>query len=84
MILIAIGLIAAFGQLIMTEGYKHIVVSKGSVLHMLIPVINMGIGYYIFRESFTIRELIGSVMVILACAGAISSKSLKFKFFGPR
>ncbi len=83
-ILIAIGIISAIGQLVMTEGYKHVEVSKGSTIFMLIPVINIIIGYYIFNEVLTYKEWIGATLVIIGCIGVVSTKALKFKFFAPR
>jgi drug/metabolite transporter (DMT)-like permease len=83
-ILITIGIISAFGQLVMTEGYKYVQVSKGSTMHMMVPVINILIGYYFFNEILTIKELLGAIMVIVACFGVVGTKGLKFKFLGPR
>ena len=59
-------------------------VSKGSIMHMLVPVFNIALGYWVFKESFTAREWVGAALVIFACIGVISSKSLRFRFFGPR
>ncbi len=84
LILIAIGIVSAVGQLVMTEGYKYVEVSKGSTINMLIPVFNIILGYYLYNEILTLKELIGAVMVIFGCIGVIGTKALKFKFFGPR
>lgn len=83
-ILIAIGVVSAVGQLVMTEGYKYVEVSKGSSMHMLIPVFNILLGYYVFNEALTLMELAGAVLVIVGCIGVLGSKGIKFKFFGPR
>jgi len=83
-ILIAIGVVSAVGQLVMTEGYKYVDVSKGSTMYMLIPVFNIILGYYVFGEIFTMKELFGATLVIIGCIGVIGTKALKFKFFGPR
>ncbi|MCW3788039.1 DMT family transporter [Plebeiibacterium sediminum] len=83
-ILIAIGIVSAIGQLIMTEGYKYVEVSKGSTMYMLIPVFNIITGYYLFNEVLTFKEWIGALLVIIGCIGVVSTKALKFKFFGPR
>ncbi len=82
--LIAIGIVSAIGQLIMTEGYKHIEVSKGSTMFMLVPVFNIILGYYIFNEELSFKEWIGASLVILGCIGVVSTKAIKVKFFGPR
>lgn len=83
-ILIGIGIVSAIGQLIMTEGYRYVSVSKGSTMHMLVPVLNIIIGYFVFNEIFSPKELIGASLVIVACVGLIASKGLHFRFFGPR
>ncbi len=82
-VLIGIGVISAIGQLIMTEGYKYVEVSKGSTMHMMVPVFNIVLGYYVFDEVLTMKEWIGAVMVIVACVGVIATKGLRFKFFKP-
>ncbi|MGQ1786004.1 MULTISPECIES: DMT family transporter [unclassified Saccharicrinis] len=82
-ILIALGVISAIGQLVMTEGYKYVPVSRGSSMHMMVPVLNIIIGYFFFEEVLSIKELTGAVLVVLACVGVIATKGLKFKFFKP-
>ncbi len=83
MILIGLGVISAIGQLVMTEGYKFVPVSRGSSMHMMVPVLNILIGYLVFNESLTIKELIGAGMVVMACVGVIATKGIKFRFFKP-
>lgn len=83
-ILIAIGVVSAVGQLIMTEGYKYVEVSKGSTMHMLVPVFNIVLGYYLFDEVLTLKEWTGALLVICACIGVVGTRGLKFRFLGPR
>jgi len=84
LILVGIGVVAAIGQLIMTEGYKYVPVSQGSTMHMLVPVFNIILGYWLFQEQLTAKEWTGALLVIISCIGVVSGKNLQFKFFGPR
>jgi|GEM_PF-310156 len=43
-ILLAVGITASIGQLLMTEGYRHASVSVGSLMGMLLPVFNVIVG----------------------------------------
>ena len=83
-ILIAIGVVAAIGQLIMTEAYKYVEASRGSSMHMMVPVFNIILGYYLFNEMFSFKEWLGALMVIIGCFGVVRTKGIQFKFFGPR
>jgi drug/metabolite transporter (DMT)-like permease len=66
--LLAIGLTASAGQLTMTYAYKHTGASQGSLLSLITPVISALIGVLYFREHFTGSFVIGSAMVLAACA----------------
>ena len=66
--LLAIGLTAAAGQLAMTYAYKHTGASQGSLLSLITPVISAAIGVFYFREHFTGGFVIGSAMILAACA----------------
>jgi drug/metabolite transporter (DMT)-like permease len=72
-LLVAIGVIAATGQLLMTEGYRHVAVTTGSLLNMLVPVLNFVVAVAIFREPLTGWEIGGAVIVILSCVMVIIS-----------
>jgi drug/metabolite transporter (DMT)-like permease len=63
-----IGLTAAAGQLAMTYAYKHTGASQGSLLSLLTPVLSAVIGVAYFREHFSGGFLIGSAMILGACA----------------
>lgn len=67
LLLLAIGLTAAAGQLLMTWSYKHVDVSTGSLLGTLVPVINIGAGVLFFGESFAPLELAGATLTLTAC-----------------
>ncbi len=75
-ILVGVGLVAAIGQLLMTEGYRHVSVTTGSLLNMLVPVFNVVVALTLFNEPMTIVEIIGSIIVIGSCILMISSDGL--------
>lgn len=65
--LMIIGIIATIGQLLMTEAYKYIPVTTGSLFHLMLPVFNVLTGLFIFKESISFFELTGSFIIVLAC-----------------
>ena len=66
MLLIMIGVLATLGQLSMTEGYRHVSVSSGSVFVLSAPVINFGAGILLFHEPFSLWSLAGSLIVLFS------------------
>jgi len=66
-LLVAIGVTATIGQLLSTEAYRYVEISTGSLLGMLVPVVNYIIGVTVFGEFVSWRSIIGTVMVISAC-----------------
>lgn len=68
--LLGVGLCAAIAQLQMTYAYKLIGATEGSLLSMLTPVINVGLGLLLFDEPVTLRILIGCIIVIASCTYA--------------
>ncbi len=64
LLLVAIGVTSAIGQLLSTEGYRHLTVAKGSLLGMLVPVLNYIMGVTLFKEPLSARSLIGSAVVL--------------------
>lgn len=67
LLLVAIGITATIGQLFMTEAYRYVLIPTGSLLGMLVPVINYFIGVLIFGEFISWRSIIGSATVLGAC-----------------
>lgn len=76
-LLLAIGLSAAAGQLLMTWSYKHIDVSTGSLLGTLVPVLNIGAGVLWFGESFQPLEAVGATVTLAACLLLVVAKMRK-------
>jgi drug/metabolite transporter (DMT)-like permease len=70
MTLLGVGLLAAFAQLQMTHAYKFLGAAEGSLLSMLTPVINVGLGLIFFHEPVTMRSFIGCVIVLVCCTYA--------------
>ncbi|MBN1670608.1 MAG: DMT family transporter [Kiritimatiellae bacterium] len=70
-LLLAIGLVAAIGQLFMTEGYRHLSVTTGSLLGMLVPVLNFAVGALVFEEPVSLRRIIGAAVIVASCVGVI-------------
>jgi len=65
-LLFAAGLIVAAGQLTMTFAYRHLEVSKGASLQLLLPIAT-GMGAWIFfDETFGSIELLGAALTLLA------------------
>jgi len=73
-ILLAIGITAAVGQLMMTYAYRHLPVSTGSLLGMLVPVFNISIGVIGFNEDISRRCISGIIIVLVSCVLVIVGK----------
>jgi drug/metabolite transporter (DMT)-like permease len=67
LLLLAIGLSATAGQLLMTWSYKHVDVSTGSLLGTLVPVFNIAAGIAFFGETFQPLEIVGALVTLMAC-----------------
>jgi len=76
-LLLAIGLSAAAGQLLMTWSYKHVDVSTGSLLGTLVPVLNIVAGVLWFGESFQPLEAVGAAVTLGACLLLVVVKARK-------
>ncbi|MHC4915502.1 MAG: DMT family transporter [Planctomycetota bacterium] len=71
LILLGIGVAAAIGQLLMTEGYSYLTVTTGSLLGMTLPVMNFILGITVFEEELTARGVAGAIIVIASCCTVI-------------
>lgn len=67
LLLLAIGLSASAGQILMTWSYKHVDVSTGSLLGTLVPVFNIAAGVAFFGERFEPLEITGAAITLTAC-----------------
>jgi drug/metabolite transporter (DMT)-like permease len=68
LLLLAIGVTASAGQLIMTYSYRYLPVSTGSLIGMLVPVCNIAIGVIGFDEDISKRCIMGIIIVLVSCA----------------
>ena len=66
-LLLGIGIFATVGQLLMTEGYRYLSVTSGSLLSMLVPVLNFFAGVVVFHEHFSLWAIVGSIIVLTSC-----------------
>ena len=66
-LLVAIGVTATIGQLLSTEAYRYVEIPTGSLLGMLVPVMNYIVGVTIFDEFISWQSIIGSAAVIGSC-----------------
>ena len=71
LLLLGVGIVATAGQLIMTWSYKHVDVSTGSLLSMLMVVFNVLIGTIFFGEASGFVSYFGMVIIIASCAGIV-------------
>lgn len=67
LLLLAIGLVAAAAQILLTYSYARIAVSTGSVLTMIVPMLTTAMGILIFNEPLSLRVIIGSAIVVVSC-----------------
>jgi drug/metabolite transporter (DMT)-like permease len=67
LLLVAIGITATIGQLLSTEAYRYVQVPTGSLLGMLVPVMNYFVGVMVFNEVISWRSVIGTAAVLGSC-----------------
>ncbi len=71
LLLIAMGILATSGQLLLTSGYKYVDVSTGSIIVMTTPVFNTVAGYVFFRETLSLQMAIGAVIILVSLSGLV-------------
>ena len=60
------GIIVAYGQILITKGFYHLDVARGSAIQMLIPLITSAGAFFLFQERFTLIEIVGAVLTLFA------------------
>jgi drug/metabolite transporter (DMT)-like permease len=70
-ILLCIGIAAAAGQLLLTEGFRYVPVLVGSLMDMLFPVLSLLTGIVVFHERLSVLESVGAAVIVLSCATVI-------------
>jgi drug/metabolite transporter (DMT)-like permease len=64
-------MLAAGGQLGMTEGFRFLPVSVGGAFQMLLPLLITGAGCLFFEETFTRTQMLGAVLILVGCHGVV-------------
>ncbi len=73
-VLLAIGIAASAGQLSMTYAFRHLPVSTGSLIGMLVPVFNIAVGVIGFGEVISLRCVTGILIVLVSCSLVLAGK----------
>ncbi len=72
--LIVGAVIVTVAQLIMTQAYQHMSVSRGSSLQMLLPVATAAGGFAFFGETFHPLEITGAMLTLFATWRVVVSR----------
>lgn len=56
---------AAFGQLMMNEGFRRLTVATGASIQMLWPVLTAAGGFFFFGETFTPIQIVGAALILI-------------------
>jgi drug/metabolite transporter (DMT)-like permease len=65
---------ASFGQLAMTDGFRHLTVAVGGTFQILVPVLIAIGGVTMFSETFTTTQILGAVLILVGCYAAVVGK----------
>ncbi len=60
------GAIVAYGQILITKGFYHLDVARGSAIQMLIPLLTGAGAFLFFEERFAPIEIVGAVLTLFA------------------
>jgi drug/metabolite transporter (DMT)-like permease len=71
-LLILAALMAACGQIGMTEGFRFLPVSVGGAFQMLLPLLITAGGWLLFGETFTFMQIIGASLILAGCHGVVT------------
>jgi drug/metabolite transporter (DMT)-like permease len=77
LLLVAIGVASTVGQLLSTEGLRYVQVATGSLLGMLVPVLNYFLGVIAFGEVISWRSIVGSATVLGSCVVVLLKNNYK-------
>jgi len=78
LLLVAIGAASTVGQLLSTEGIRYVQVATGSLLGMLVPVLNYFLGVVAFDEVMSWRSVVGSATVLGACVVVLLKGNMRY------
>ncbi len=82
-LVIAAGVAATLGQLLMTYAYKLVPASEGSLVGLLTPLFNVVVASLIFHETLTPRSAVGAGLIFAACV-LVMLRPGSASFFGAR
>ena len=60
------GFLVAIGQILITKGFYHLDIARGSTLQMLIPLLTAIGAFFFFDERFSALEIFGAILTLLA------------------
>lgn len=73
-LLTAAALLAALGQLAMTEGFRYLPVSTGGAFQILLPLVLTLTGVVFFDEPFTLAQAAGAASILAGCHLTVAAK----------
>lgn len=73
-LLAAAALMAALGQLAMTEGFRYLPVSTGGAFQILLPLVLTLAGVLFFDEPFTLAQVAGAACILSGCHLTVAAK----------
>jgi drug/metabolite transporter (DMT)-like permease len=73
-LLVLAGICATYGQLGMTEGFRHLTVAVGGSFQIVLPVVISLGGYLLFDERFSLPQIIGATLILTGCYAAMVIK----------
>lgn len=68
------GVLAALGQIAMTEGFRYLPVGIGGAFQILLPLTITLASVLLFAEPFTRMQALGSVLILLGCQQTVAAK----------
>jgi drug/metabolite transporter (DMT)-like permease len=74
-LLTSAALLAALGQLAMTEGFRYLPVSTGGAFQILLPLTITVAGVLLFDEAFTAVQVGGAVLILSGCYQTVTAKA---------
>jgi drug/metabolite transporter (DMT)-like permease len=74
-LLLAVGILALGGQVLMTHAYGAVETSTGVTISQVTIVMAMGLGFFFDDERFTVLSLIGSGLIIVGGVWAVRSSA---------
>ena len=63
--------LAAVGQIGMTEGFRFLPVSVGGAFQMLLPLLITAGGCLLFAETFSLMQSLGAGLILAGCHGVV-------------